>query len=232
MNQDALKKLEDKVTVLEKKRNFNLWLQFFIFPLLLAGMGYYFQHNIKESEKRMEQLKVAQLIVNQVFNDSIKERTVIIRDILDEVLENNALADKIQNGINGYLKNRAENGTPEETKEILKALEISVSTDTTFNDVMLKSTKVQENISIYNRASTKEQEGFAFLSLGELENAKNAFKKAESIYPSFHQVYEIYKYLQKHEHQFDNASKVAEIQQYIANNFSWKAPKEFIQRFR
>jgi hypothetical protein len=63
-------------------------LQFLVFPLILGLLGYYFQNTIQNSQKRIEQLKMSQEIINSVFSDTIYGKTVAMRQILNEVLEN------------------------------------------------------------------------------------------------------------------------------------------------
>lgn len=229
MDEKEFNELKEKVAKLEKKRNFNLWLQFFIFPLILAGMGYYFQHAVKQSEKRMEQLKITQNIVNQVFNDTTIERTVILRDILDEILENDALATKIQKSIDSYLKNKAMTGTPEEAKKVAAAVNTFASEDTNLKESFSTSEVIQKKVSKYDKAVAKEYEAFTFLVNGELDKAKRAFKEVEQIYPSFHQAYEIAKYLEKAP-QNPTEIQIKEIQNYIGTTMNWKAPKELLAR--
>ncbi|WP_430411899.1 hypothetical protein [Kordia sp.] len=232
MDENEFNELKEKVVKLEKKRNFNLWLQFFIFPLILAGMGYYFQHVVKQSEKRMEQLKISQNIVNQVFNDTIVERTIIFRDILDEILENDVLATKIQESIDNFLKNKAITGTAEEAKKINNAVNTFANDNTELKESFAASTVIQQKISKYDKAIAKEREAFIFLINGELDKAIIAFKEVEQIYPSFHQAYEIGKYLQKSTPENPTETQIKEIQNHIANTMSWKAPNELIQRLK
>ncbi len=229
MNEKEFNELKEKVAKLEKKRNFNLWLQFFIFPLILAGMGYFFQHTVKQSEKRMEQLKITQSIVNQVFNDTTIERTVILRDILDEILENDVLATKIQKSIDNYLKNKAVTGTPEEAKKVAAAVNTFASEDTSLKESFSTSEIIQKKVLKYDRAIAKEYEAFTFLINGDLEKAKHAFKEVEQIYPSFHQAYEIGRYLERAP-QNPTEIQIKEIQNYIGTTLGWKAPKDLLPR--
>ena len=230
MDEKEFNELKEKVVKLEKKRSFNLWLQFFIFPLILAGMGYYFQHAVKQSERRMEQLKISQTIVNQVFNDTIVERTVIYRNILDEILENDALAKKIQKSIDKHLKNKAITGTPEEAKKINNAINTFTSDDTSLKENFEQSEVIQQKVSKYDKAIAKEYEAFTFLVNGELSKAEQAFKEVEQIYPSFHEAYGIWKYLEKSTPQNPTETQIKAIQNYIGINMSWKAPKDLLPR--
>ncbi|WP_298422071.1 hypothetical protein [uncultured Kordia sp.] len=229
MDKQEFNELKEKVAKLEKKRNFNLWLQFFIFPLILAGMGYYFQHTVQQSEKRLEQLKITQTIVNQVFTDTTIERTVILRDILDEILENDVLADKIQASIDKYLKNKAMTGTPEEAKKVTTAINAFASDDTKLKESFQDSDVIQKKVSKYDRAIAKEREAFTFLVNGELDKAKHAFRETGQIYPSFHQVYEIGNYLEKSPEN-PTETQIKEIQNYIGNTMGWKAPQDLLYK--
>jgi hypothetical protein len=65
---------------------------------------------------------------------------------------------------------------------------------------------------------------------GELAKAERVFKELEQIYPSFHQAYEIGKYLEKSTPQNPTETQIKEIQNYIGNTMSWKAPKDLLPR--
>ncbi|WP_046758439.1 hypothetical protein [Kordia jejudonensis] len=231
MDEKEFNELKEKVAKLEKKRNFNLWLQFFIFPIILAGMGYFFQYTVKKSEDRLEQLKLTQTIVDQVFKDTTAERTVILRDILNEILDNDVLVAKIQKSIDNHLKNKAMTGTPEEAKKVTSAVNTFASNNSNLKESLNASEEIQEKISKYDRAIAKEREAFTHLVNGDLKNAKQAFKEVEEIYPSFHQAYGIVRYLEKAP-QNPTAAEIKEIQNHIANTLNWKAPKDLIQRLQ
>ncbi len=223
---DALKR---RIGKLEQKGAANLWLQFFVFPLILAGMGYYFQNMVKNSEKRMEQLKITQSIVDQVFYDTVYERTVAMRGLLNEVLENDDLADKIGELIDNHLKQLALNGTPEEFKNVTKAVENFATETNVLKQEFLESPEIQTKLSKYDQAQKLERDGFNYILAGDMKKAEAAFNEIEEIYPSYHQAYEISRYLKLNSGFYTDPRGITEIQRKIVKDYTWKAPQDLVK---
>ena len=88
--------------------------------------------------------------------------------------------------------------------------------------------KKLSNSDGYNSAQEWEKQGFNYLLNNDIENAISAFRNSENAQNSFHQVYEIAKYLNDNKSKLtSNSSKDWKIAfNNIATNFSWGMPLE------
>lgn len=75
-------------------------------------------------------------------------------------------------------------------------------------------------------AKQYEAEGFNSLMNNDIQSAIIAFEKAEQIYPSYHNVYEISKFLSNNKDKDINLLKKT-----IKEKYSWGAPKEIIDKY-
>lgn len=50
----------------------------------------------------------------------------------------------------------------------------------------------------------------------------------DSIYPTYHQVWEIYRYLDNNQNNFDNQEEIRKIQEHAIRNLNYGAPKDLI----
>lgn len=233
MNEEKLKEMNKKIQSLEKAKNGNHWLQFFIFPFILAVLGYFFQNAIIESSERREQLKMAQDIVENVFNDTIYDKTIAMRGILFEVLDNDKLSNTIGALIDTRLKKLAINGTPKEMTKVVKAVEIFSTSADSISEKFNNSEEIQKRVTNRNQmAKVKELEAFTYLKNGNLSKAERTFRQVDSIYPTYHQAYEISKYLRKNRSKFNNLGEVTRIQEHTINSFPYGAPENIVEELR
>ena len=163
---------------------------------------------------------MSQEIVNNVFNDTNYGKTIAMRQILNEVLDNDELSKKIGKEIDKRLENILLRGKAQDVENVLKA--VKSSTDENY---------LKPVVSKYKKAINKEREAFTYLLEKDLVNAEKAFSEVESIYPTFHQAYEISKYLKKNEDLFNN-NKIEEILNHIIKEFSWGAPKDLLDKIK
>ena len=232
MQQD-IDEIKDVLKKIEKKKGTNPWLQFFMFPLILAGMGYYFQSIIKESENRIEELKMTQTIVNDIYKDTVYERTVAMRGIMSELLQNDELSKKLNVLIDERVKKLILEGTPKEVSGIVNAVE-NVSNESDSLKLKLEASEEIQTVlkTRTNLASAKEREGFNYLASGNLVAAEKAFRQVDSIYPTYHQAYEIYRYLDKVNKRQSSERNLREIQKFTIENYNYGAPKDIVERIK
>ncbi len=230
MGEQEITELQKRLVALDKGKNRNYWLQFFVFPLILAVLGYFFQNAIIESSERREQLKMAQDIVENVFTDTIYDKTIAMRGILYEVLDNDKLSRTIGRLIDTRLKELAINGTPKEMTKVVKAVETFSTATDSVKEKFAKSPEIQERIMNRNSlAKAKEKQAFTYLKNGELLKAERAFRQVDSIYPTYHQAYEISKYLRENSDKFDDKQDVLKIQEHTINAFPYGAPENIVK---
>lgn len=87
-------------------------------------------------------------------------------------------------------------------------------------------------LSRLERASQQEREGFEHLLAGRYDAAIESFERAETIYPSFHSVYEISRLLRRERIQLDDPAGRSRVLLQIADNFSWGAPDDLLKKLR
>lgn len=229
MQSDGLVEINKRITRLERNRNVNLWLQFLVFPIILAGMGYLFQSTIRDSTEKREQLQMAQGLVEIIFNDTIYDKTIAMRGILYEVLDNEKLSKQLGKIIDNRLKNLILNGPPGEVVKVDVAIRTYSTEADSLKSKFSQSTEIQEKLSKLELTKKMEREAFIYLKNGELQNAEIAFRLVDSIYPEYHQAYEIQRYLRKNREFYDNKVKIPEIQNYTIENFDYGAPKDLLK---
>jgi hypothetical protein len=85
-------------------------------------------------------------------------------------------------------------------------------------------------VSKYKKAIDKEKEAFTYLLNKDLVKAEKAFGEVDSIYPAFHQAYEISRYLKRKEDSFNNEVEIKNILSHIISELNWGAPKDLLKK--
>lgn len=221
MTSEEKAQLEKRLTKLEGDSLKKLWLQFLIFPIILAALGYYFQRTIDQSQKRIEQLKITQDIVNTVFNDSNYGKTVAMRQILNEVLDNDDLSQKLGLEIDKRLESILMAGDKKKAKDVLDA--VKRSTDSNY---------LKPVLSKYQKAIEKEREAFRYLAKRDFNNAEKSFRELDSIYPTFHNASEISTYLRNNRQSMGSEDDKTRIVNHIITKLNWGAPEDLIEEIK
>jgi tetratricopeptide (TPR) repeat protein len=82
------------------------------------------------------------------------------------------------------------------------------------------------------QATAKERQGFEDLVAGRFDAAIAAFQEAESIYPSFHQVYEIARVLEKRRNDLKDEEARRRVLEHIVSELAWEAPDDLLARLK
>ncbi|WP_420601494.1 hypothetical protein [Flagellimonas sp.] len=228
--QKEIEEIKTSLKKIEKKGTRNTWLQFLFFPLIIGAIGFYFQGILKQPENRIEQLKVTQNIISNIYQDTIYQRAVVMKRILYEVLDNDKLANELGFLIEEHMRSKILTGTPNEVSEVVDALEKVSTQKDSLKEKLKSDQQVSQVIERTKRAKEKEREAFGYLVQGDLKQAERAFRKVDSIYPTYHQAYEISRYLKDNKEYFNDSSKIKSIQEYTVKNFPYGAPKDVIGR--
>ncbi|MDI9311714.1 MAG: hypothetical protein QM535_16000 [Limnohabitans sp.] len=111
-----------------------------------------------------------------------------------------------------------------------KAKSITDSTITELGVIEDKFIKSEEN-NVSN-AKKYEEDGFKYLLEKKVELAIASFVKSENSYNSYHQVYEIARYLTKNKDVLKNknSSQWKIVYKKIITEFSWKMPNEYKEK--
>jgi len=234
MEQD-ITEIKNSLKKLEKKRNPSVWLQFLLFPIVLGIMGYIFQSVIKESENRIEQLKMTQTIMKDIYVDTIYERTVAMRGIMNELLQNDELSEKLAKLIDERVKKLIVEGTPEQVSGIVNAVEAVSNTNDSLKIKIESDTAWKEAQNALKTrtadAKAEERKGFQYLADGNLKSAEISFRKVDSIYPTYHQAYEINRLLAKVNQKGNmNQDQLDAVKLNVIENLNYGAPKDLLQK--
>ena len=95
-------------------------------------------------------------------------------------------------------------------------------------------TRTEETLSRLELALQHEEEGFRKILEGDYRGAVNALNRVEHAYPSFHQVYEIKRLLEREKAGLEarESEKWKEVHRKIVDNYSWKAPPELLAELK
>lgn len=77
-----------------------------------------------------------------------------------------------------------------------------------------------------DRATKLERAGFEKLLAGDLDSSIASFQAAEQAYPTFHQVYEIARYLDEHRDAFKAAAGRRSVLTFVADSLSYGMPPD------
>ena len=105
------------------------------------------------------------------------------------------------------------------------------------NNIYVKDEAVKKRVSNaigkdYKSAISFEREGFQLILNNEFEKAIEVFGASEKAYPSFHQVYEINRFLKKNRNLFNTPRGQKIIKRKIIKDFSWKAPSDLLEQLK
>jgi hypothetical protein len=81
----------------------------------------------------------------------------------------------------------------------------------------------------YETASKLETEGFDFLLKDDIDRAIQSFKDAETVYPSFHNTYEIGRLLKSKKDDFNSKNTKIEVLEKIIKDYSWGMPSSVLK---
>lgn len=90
----------------------------------------------------------------------------------------------------------------------------------------------EKSVTKFQKASKSERDGFTALLEGRYDDSIAAFEEAERIYPAYHQVYEIGRLLREERNNLTEPEKRKQVFHKIVNKYSWKAPKEMLEKLR
>ncbi|SEE21149.1 hypothetical protein SAMN04487765_1775 [Tenacibaculum sp. MAR_2010_89] len=226
--------MENKKAPEKSKIDFIKW---FINTVVIGLLTFFFSWVLDERKQGVEEIKVYNTYVELITKvDGLAERR-----LLAEFFSNVTVSGQLKEGWKDYydiLDKQYKN-------EIAKQDLIISKTDTTtiegkfeLEKAILKKSKIEGtgvispiitklNPQNFKLALQKELEGFSLLIDKDIEGAILAFSESENAYNSFHQVYEIEKYLksklQSEEVKSDEFWKI--IYKDLLEKYSWKMPK-------
>jgi len=224
-------------------------IQFFLLLVVILAIGYYFYQHLDDeiqkvdrtqavrfSELANEKLsaKIAAQIVNQIENNE-QVRTAIkkvVEDVFQRRIEKTPLTEEATEKTEATPPQISKQALGSDKPAIEKADASEIVPEQVTEDSREKE-KTALKPTIDKKAALKfEAQGFTYLLAGEFDKAITAFDKAETSYPSFHQVYEISRLLRKERDSLDDPEKRRQVYRQIVNDMNYKAPKELIDKLK
>lgn len=237
--QQDYRKLEERVTNLEKDKPGSKWrffFQYLLSPILVVAIGIIFNFQIEKGRKELEQLKIAQSMLATLFSED-KYKTLATKRLMDAVLQSEALKQSIGRIVEDYLSVKfnqsIQNNDIESAKDILDAAKTMGGT---VGENIAKKIETDAGskavLTQYQRAREKELEGFKALIHKDFNIALEKFKEAYSIYKDLHSVSEIYHLLDSNKNNFDDSEVHRKIYKEIIEKYSWKVPNDIISALK
>jgi len=89
----TIEELESRIKDLEKDSNRRFLLQYLIYPLILAAMGYYFNHQIETAKLETQRIQIAQALLPSLFQGNHSQALatekmisrVVSKDLADDL---------------------------------------------------------------------------------------------------------------------------------------------------
>jgi hypothetical protein len=230
----TIEEMEPRIKDLEKANSRRFLLQYLVYPLILAAMGYYFNRQIETAKLETQRIQIAQTLLPSLFQGN-HAQALATEKMISRVVSKD-LADDLNSITEEYytskLKYELKAGNVDGAASILTAVQ-SVG-----GAISEKLTKTAENdpqsksISNYQLASAKERAAFEALLGGRFDEAIKGFQDAENTVNGYHQVYEIHRYLVQHRKELDNPETRKQIFKTIVEQYYRGAPADILQRLR
>lgn len=218
-------------------------LKWFINTVVIGLLTFFFTWILNERKQGVEEIKVYNTYVDLVTKvDGLAERR-----LLAEFFSNVTVSSKLKEGWEDYYKildkqykieiakqdsiiNKIDSTTLEGKVKLENAILVKSKIENTgLTSPIIANNKVKN----YQLALKNELEGFVALLEKNIEGAITAFSRSENAYNSFHQVYEIEKYLKEK----NKSNKIKDdnfwksIYKDLVENYSWKMPESIKTEF-
>jgi len=212
-------------------------LKWFINTVVIGLLTFFFTWVLNERKQGVEEIKVYNTYVELVTKvDGLAERR-----LLAEFFSNVTVSSKLKEGWEDYYKILDKQYKIEIAKqdsiidkidpttlEGKVKLENAILVKSKIENTGLTSPIITKNkVNNYQLALKNELEGFLALLEKNIEEAITAFSRSENAYNSFHQVYEIERYLKEQ----NKSNKIKDdnfwksIYKDLLENYSWKMPE-------
>ncbi|HDM8146200.1 TPA: hypothetical protein P0E33_005080 [Vibrio harveyi] len=215
---EKIKDLENRIASLEsgKAKPLTIFFQYLLAPLLVGALGWYFTGEIEDGKAELKQLELANVMLPKIFSEDTYV-SLASHEILKSTLDNESLKVSINKIVKDHIEEKLRLASNEDKNNKVKEIVESVKQFDPDEELI--------NLSKYQEAMKYEKEGFVALTEKEYDKAIKLFKKVETVYPSFHQVYEISDLLENNRDSLNNDETWNKVLYLIVNTMSWKAPE-------
>jgi hypothetical protein len=229
-NYDAL---ESRLSKLESGSKGEAFMQYLIYPLILALIGVYFERQIENMKDQTQRMQLAQSMLASMFADNHDEAIASER-ILAKITDRDFAAE-INKIVEDYYAKKMQadvkNGNIDGAVKIKNALDAVGGSlkDRVTAGVDASTLQTVESAKL---AAQKESAGYDDLLNGNLAKALEDFDASEKAYPRFHNSYEIARLLRQHRQEFDKSTVQRQVLDKIVTDFWGYIPKDILQKLR
>lgn len=227
--------LEKRIHKLENQSALKFFVQYLLSPLLIISVGAFINWNIERNKAENQRLELAQKMIPTLFGGKPEEALAteklmakildkeVAKEFSDLVVKFNEahLAEGIKQGDLAGVKSQlaaAKTIGGDAAKQIIDSVAQNPE----------QSNRIKELESKSESASEKEREGYLKLIEGDYESAITAFQEAENTFNSYHQVYEIVRFLKSRKQDLKDPARRTAVFQEILNKYSAYAPKDLL----
>jgi hypothetical protein len=136
-------------------------------------------------------------VINEAFDSNNPDKAMALTRIIPSLTDDKKFSDELVAMINNYYIKKAQQALTSGDEVAYKQISDAAITFSGDGISISDSLKINPVTSKAETARQYEHEGLLYLQQGNLEKARDNFKKAESTYPGFHSSYEIANLLSK-----------------------------------
>lgn len=182
--------------------------------IVVVAMGisfYYLSKQIAESQ-RLTKENAEKTSENKSLDQQIEDKKRQLREAEQAFADYKSVVQKNDPELNKVALEKSIEKNPQ-AKQVIENIKSIPNTPTAKRNDL-------------KTAQIKEREGFQSLISGNYDVAIKAFQASEDAYNTYHQVYELAKFIREHKNQFSDPAKKKELFQEIVKEFPYGAPPD------
>lgn len=235
--------LETRLVKIEKQSSSRFFIQYLLSPLLVlivgATINYKVSNEIEKAKSDIQRIDLAQKMIPIIFAGN-PDQAFATQRLINKVVDTKT-AIELEDIITKYYKAKIETDlNTGNIQSAIKTIEAAKAIGGQSAEQVIQSVKedkekdkVIKTYSIkFQKASQKEREGFEALIAGKYDDAIKAFQDSESIYNSYHQVYELARLINDHKQEMIDENKRNEIFKLIIDRYSYRAPQDLLDQLK
>lgn len=232
--------LDSRLKKLELGSKAAALMQYLVYPLILAFIGFYFQGQIENAKGQIEiakdqtqRMQIVQSMLASMFAGNHAQALASER-ILSKITDAN-FAGEITKIVDDYyleqMKTAVKNGDLDSEVKILNAAQAVGGTLKDKIQAGMGATALQavEGVQL---AAAKERAGYDDLLNDNFAKALDDFDASEKAHPTFHHSYEIARLLRQHRQELDKLSVQKQVLDKIVSDYWGYIPNEVLQKLR
>lgn len=195
----------------------------------LIFSSFYLNRQIKESNRLKEEADK----LSEAVSDKKAEAAALDQKIEEQKRQ---IVDTQNTLIN--ITETLKKNDPKVAENVLAQVEKDPQSKAVIQDVktaaplITKSPTAPTKTNDLKTAQAKEREGFQSLLNGNYDQAIAAFQASENAYNSYHQVYELARFVRRNKEQFNDPANKKELFQKIVSDYSYGAPPDLLGQIK